>query len=773
MAERQSVGYRISQAWKALLGSVPPAELKSDLAFADPYSYIGTQLRYNPSVLVSRKGLDIFKDMMRDDQVKAALTFKKRAALASGWHICSPEGLPEDDERKALLEECFDAIDGTFDKALYEMLSCLDFGFSITEKIFAENEQGRLVLSALKTRDPRPWVFEQDEYGNVTGLRQLPNNKADLPQGKFVHYVYNRQFSNPYGQSDLEAAYRPWAQKENAYRYLGMMLERYGIPPLFLLYNPKAYSAELIAKIETIAKRLQAATSAVIPRPTKDDSEFYTPEVAGQVSNVFIPAFQMFNQDIARALLMPGLLGLTADAQEGSFARAQVHFDAFMLVIEDVRKELENIVNEQIVDQIMLLNYPDRPEGNPYFEFLPLTDDVKVELLNTYRDLVSAGALTKQPDDEDHIREMMKFPALAEQPQPEQNSPPAPGTSPQQTPGNGIPVADEQAPTEPEPAAGGEADQKPPADEVAAQRLWRKSRMVRIPGRKHYRIYQELMTRPMTTAEKRVDFAQVSKQLDTLEQAAITAMRQVLGRMQMAFQQVVVDDLEDGQLDTVTAMTQVPMAGELARALEDAMIEALGDGRAQVIAELSMARRFADYTPRDALAYLRTKAVEMAGVVESRILGQVKASLLTALKSGEPLSDTTARLAQIFEPYIASGVVDPSITSPFRLEVIARTNLTDALNQGRLAQARTADTGFITGYLYSAIIDSRTTEVCRLLDGKFFNASDPDVDRLTPPRHYNCRSVLVPLTLDTGLAGATPISASEKTQALALSQDGF
>ena len=37
---------------------------------------------FNPSVLVTRKGLDVFDLMRRDDQIKAACWFKKMAVLA-------------------------------------------------------------------------------------------------------------------------------------------------------------------------------------------------------------------------------------------------------------------------------------------------------------------------------------------------------------------------------------------------------------------------------------------------------------------------------------------------------------------------------------------------------------------------------------------------------------------------------------------------------------------------------------------------------------------
>jgi hypothetical protein len=48
----------------------------------------------------------------------------------------------------------------------------------------------------------------------------------------------------------------------------------------------------------------------------------------------------------------------------------------------------------------------------------------------------------------------------------------------------------------------------------------------------------------------------------------------------------------------------------------------------------------------------------------------------------------------------------------------------------------------VSAYQYSAILDSVTTDLCAGLHGKIFDAGDQPV----PPLHFNCRSLLVPIT---------------------------
>jgi SPP1 gp7 family putative phage head morphogenesis protein len=81
------------------------------------------------------------------------------------------------------------------------------------------------------------------------------------------------------------------------------------------------------------------------------------------------------------------------------------------------------------------------------------------------------------------------------------------------------------------------------------------------------------------------------------------------------------------------------------------------------------------------------------------------------------------------------------------------------------------DSGFVIGFLYSAIIDGRQTEVCEFLDGKILRPDTEDTNALTPSNHFNCRSILIPVTKDEG--PVTFITAGQIGRALELKQKGF
>lgn len=396
-----------------------PRNIESEISMSDPFRIFGAELfvPFNPSILVSRKGLRIFESMRVDDQIKAALSFKKNTVLSAGWDIVSPEGFPQDWEPRNFVEQQIVKMEDTLENTLLQIMTALDFGFSASEKVFkkippGQQFAGRLGLRAIKTRQPRSIEFDVTEHGDLRGILQQGTDHArtPMPPEKFVTFVHQFEFGNWWGTSDLEAAYMPWFIKNNAYKWLGMLLERYGIPPIFVLYDPNNFSSpNQISDLKSVVKNMQAATSGMIPRSDPDSLELWTPELAGQVSQVFVPAIEMFNRDIARALLMPSMLGITPDRM-GSLARAKVIFDMFMFNIDFLRRQIEErVMNEQIIQQLVALNF-DTDGHFPEFKFKPVELEVQVDVFKAWGDLLGIGAVNKGEKDEAHIRRQFGFP---------------------------------------------------------------------------------------------------------------------------------------------------------------------------------------------------------------------------------------------------------------------------------------------------------------------------------------------------------------------------
>lgn len=161
---------------------------------------------------------------------------------------------------------------------------------------------------------------------------------------------------------------------------------------------------------------------------------------------------------------------------------------------------------------------------------------------------------------------------------------------------------------------------------------------------------------------------------------------------------------------------------------------------------LVQARRRKILLPRDFYATIpaqsRARSFTVSGLAATAQIAQVLDSLANAIKSGVDFSTWKSKaLSQVSElASLPNG----------RLETIYRNAMLNAYNAGRYQQMLTNPNRKY--WLYDGVIDSRTTEICRALDGKIYPADSPVWRTIHPPNHHNCRSTLIGLTLDQAKA---------------------
>lgn len=395
----------------------------------------------NPDDLVGKKGLRIYGEMRRDDAVKAALSLKWHAVLSTGWDVEPASTSPQDVQIADFVKANFELMKGTLDENLFQIMSAMVWGYSVSELVLQKLDKGdfagKIGLKAIKTRLPHDFRFVVDAHDNLVedGIEQFGKR---LPAYKFVVYSFNGDGGNLYGTSDLRACYEPWWIKSNTRKWWALFLDRYSVPLAEGTYPRNGGIPDsAIGDLRTILDRLQAATSIVHP----DDImlKFPTTGISAQGASIFERAIQNADMAIARALLVPSLLGVSAQGDTGSFGQAKKHFDVFILIIEKLQRELsEAVMGEQIIRRIVDLNYT--VEEYPKFVFLPFTESDKSALLPLWYEAVSSGSVKSRPEDELHIRQITEFPEIdlediqAESPSfgPEANEP---GTAEAKKPG--------------------------------------------------------------------------------------------------------------------------------------------------------------------------------------------------------------------------------------------------------------------------------------------------------------------------------------------------
>ena len=396
---------RIKKTYAEITAKAKPGPLESGEISTVDSSFYGRLQRYNPDELVGRKGLTIYRKMAVDEQVKAAIYTKIFAVLSSGWEIQAPK-LPEEEKEMAnevreFVEWNFEEMEGHFDSKLQEMLTALIYGYSCAEKTFYLIDfgkfDGKIGQKDLKFRRPESIEFETDEHGNLSDDGVVQTGKK-LPKAKFLIYSYRKQFSNWYGQSDLRETYRAWFLKDTILKYMSIGLERYG-EPVADISHEGAITTTQRTNLENFLKNVQSRSGLI--HDAKIKLNFLSPTFR---ADMFITAINLYDTHLRIAILMPGLMGMAAEAQVGSLARSGTEFNVFLWIVNQLRLDLETVINEQVIKPLIDLNYEVTGGQYPKFKFREVDEEHEAQLYDMWLAGVTSGNLKKFPEDEAKMR---------------------------------------------------------------------------------------------------------------------------------------------------------------------------------------------------------------------------------------------------------------------------------------------------------------------------------------------------------------------------------
>ena len=246
------------------------------------------------------------------------------------------------------------------------------------------------------------------------------------------------------------------------------------------------------------------------------------------------------------------------------------------------------------------------------------------------------------------------------------------------------------------------------------------------------------------------DLPAIEKRLNALEEEALG---EIVGAISAARDNLIGHVKENFKANETSAkwVADLSIRGwEAVRtALREMASASFSSGRMDFRAEVNGQKDHAvSVTPREAARFMDERMFWVSGVMRDDLTKRAQTILMMAIKTGEDLLDTVDKLAEAFTPYVGKKGVDEAVVTPSRLETIVRTNTSEAYNQGRLASIHDPEMApFIIGIRYSAILDERTTEICQYLHGKVFKPDEPEIDRIAPPNHFNCRSLILPVII--------------------------
>lgn len=681
---------------------------------------------YNPDDLYFKtSNYDIYEEMEVDDQVSIAMQLKRDLVIGSGWTIVT---------EKEADQECADALfcdleeepEASFDDMLEELIdTAYTKGFALTEKIFKIKDDGSLALRNLKTRYPNSWLIHTDEFGNVEKYEQHTiKGTLNVNPKSLIHYINQGRHDNPYGKSDLRAAYEAWMAKRHIVRFYAIFLEKAAGPIPVAKYNKNVPNARVL-EVHNAIKNFQAKTALTIP---EDFSiEFLKAEGNGEA---YTKGINLFNMFIGRALCIPDLLGFQgSDTGGGSLALGQSQIGVFYKHILRRRRALERMVNKHIIQPLCVWNYGIMEEY-PKFVLNPISDDKAMDFAQKYLELVKGKIYKPTIQEINHFKDLIKFP-LSDEDEIEWIGAGSAGGSPGLIdPNTGLPMNPADPMNGAKPGEQGQQEEKPNdgKEPVPAQGKEEpkddKATDAKFSDLGHFGVYKK------TEGDfgARVDFKALASTLDSGQKAILAHCKPVVDE--------ILEDLKDqiakknilqnhDRMDTLKLKYLKKLQLVLIKYFRQSYLDQKALARAELLKQ-----KFAKPLPSDKfLDFLDAETFRYVGDWEYQITKNTRTALAAAIKDGRPLSSVLTNLDESLQDL-----------SEVSIERYSRTKLTEVMNRARIEEFEA--TGIVAAYQYSALMDDRTSDICAGLHGKIFKAGDEPV----PPMHFNCRSTLIPIT---------------------------
>lgn len=594
-------------------------EKTANLSAVDPDS------QYNPwnaDELYQKQGdYSIYEDMMKDDQVSVAMAVKKDLIIGSGWHITC-----EDDDQ-AEMKNCIEIalaedLETSFEDCLAQIITAYEIGFSVTEKQFKLRPDGMATLKNLKTRNPVSWLFHQDKFGNVVRYEQQGTEFKDVNKNSLIHFVNNPRYGNPYGTSDLRAAYTAYFIKKQITRFYAIFLEKAASPIPIAKYDRNIGLDAEIQKIHDTIKKLQTSSAMTIPKDF--DIEFLQTTGNGEA---YIKGINMFNMFIGRALFVPDLLGFQGgETSGGSQALGREQMVVFFKHIMRRRRTLENIVNHHIVKPLIFWNYGE-VENYPKFKLNPIEESQAVENAKLWLEAVRGRVFEATAEDINHFKRICEFPETTE-----------------------------------------EEDEIDEIEEKAAEPI------SDMPAKEDFK--KKIYDFPVGDYHKKTNFAAIEKQLDSNLDLFIAKSAPLVKAIFQKF----TDKLGKMKIDSATKLEKldkVVMPKAEVQKLEKLLNQSF-NGTFKSSMEMASSEieknNFKILPAEEFLTALEEENYNFIGDWKYQITKGARNAIISAVKDGKPISS-------VIEFIVTDGIDAANVT----LARYARTKFTEVMNKGRLA----------------------------------------------------------------------------------------
>jgi hypothetical protein len=349
-------------------------------------------------------------EMRTDPTVAAALNVYRMMLTRVKWRVAPPDHATATEKKRAeFVQSCMGDMENTWPQFMAEVVTYLEYGFSIQEKVFRR----RLTRNGSKYNDghvglrklaPRPqdsirhWNFSEDGRELVSvgqSIRNMENaarfskltdetGMITIDRSKFMLFSADSVKGNPEGKSVLKAVYLPYKQLSMLKDQLMLGISK-DIASVPVIYIPPKYMAQDAgdgekAVYQAYLKAAQGVAdgkqrSLVMPMILDEDGhkqfEFQLMEAKGTNKFDIPKTIEQLQNDILTALCADVLKN--GQTESGSFSIKDTKTNLCAMAMEHRLNEIRDVLNGDLIPQLFALNGWSQ-DRLPTFEYGDIAD---------------------------------------------------------------------------------------------------------------------------------------------------------------------------------------------------------------------------------------------------------------------------------------------------------------------------------------------------------------------------------------------------------------
>ena len=314
--------------------------------------YIG-KVQVNPDRILRSesggKGIELYEDLLRDDQVGSNLQTRKLAVVGKEWDV-TPGGDKREDRKVAdFVKEVLLACN--YDDARKTLLTGIVTGFKPAEVLW-EYSEGQVWIREIIGKAPRRFTFDLARNLRLLTIHNMVEGEA-LPSRKFVIFTNASDNGSPFGDGLGRLLYWPVWFKKHAIKFWMIFADKFGSPTAIGKYppgTPQAQQDDLLAAIDAIQQE------SAIRIPNNVEIELLEATRSGSV-NTYESLCAFMNAAISKVLLGQTLT-TEMGAGGGSYAASRTHNEIRADYTKADADSLCAALNNQLVRWIVDYNFP-------------------------------------------------------------------------------------------------------------------------------------------------------------------------------------------------------------------------------------------------------------------------------------------------------------------------------------------------------------------------------------------------------------------------------